>query len=163
MLFGGVLAGAIVAQIVDIHAIGDVLDAAFARHHFQARKQLVLAMEAAVGIVLDVVGIIELARRDIFVTEAPLASERLGILLVRFGNGCRIRGDGQCVFAEDAVRGPSQIRRIGAARICDDHAPHRLQNREKSVLLGLQNSQVELRRGCQFDQTRHNTSISAIP
>ena len=160
-MFGGVLAGPVIAQVVHIHAVGDMLDAALARHDFQAREEFVLAMETAVRIVLYVVRIIELARLDVFVAETAFARESLGVALVRFGDGSGIRGNGQRILAQHAMRGPCQIRRIGAAGVRDDDAPHRLQNREQSVLLRLQDSQVELWRGCQFDQTRHNSSITA--
>jgi hypothetical protein len=113
----GVLAGPVVAQIVGIYAVDDVGDAALAADFFQARKQFVLAVEAAVGVVLQVIGILEFARLDIFVRDSELPHEGLGIALVRLRDGSRIRGHGQSVAAQHLVRSPRQIGRIRPAGI----------------------------------------------
>ena len=70
MQLRGALAGTIVAQIVDIHSVDDVRDAALARHFVEPGKQLVLAVEAPVRIVLDVIRIVEFVGRDVLVAEA---------------------------------------------------------------------------------------------
>jgi len=87
------LAGAVVAQIVAIDAVDHRGDSAGARRVIEAGEQLVFAMEAAVAIVLDVVGIVELARLDVFVADPVFAGKRLGIALVRFGERCGIGSD----------------------------------------------------------------------
>src|SRR4051812_4364421 len=57
VLPGRVLARAIISQIIQIHAVHDVLVPALPPDLLEAREQLVLAMKAAVGIVPQVVGI----------------------------------------------------------------------------------------------------------
>ena len=72
----GVLARTVVAQVVHVHAVDDVLVAALAAHTSQAREQLVLAVEAAVRIVLHVIGIVELVRLDVLVRDAEALARR---------------------------------------------------------------------------------------
>src|ERR1700720_2270392 len=42
----------------------------------QAGEQLVFTVEAAVAVILDVIGVIEFARDDVLVPDAPVARER---------------------------------------------------------------------------------------
>lgn len=79
---GGTLAGPVVAQVVDVHSVHDVIDAAFPRQGIEMREELILAKETAVGIVLDVIRVLEFPSLDVFVPEAALACERLRIALV---------------------------------------------------------------------------------
>ena len=92
-------------------------------------------MEAAVGIVADVIGIVELVRLDVLVGNAEALDERFGVALVRFGNGGGIGGDREGVRAEHLVRGPGQVGGIGAAGECDDHALQGTEIREELLLL----------------------------
>ena len=104
--------------------------AALAADFFQAREQLVLAVEAAVRVVA--------ARSRDYRTRGSrctrarcrsCAHERLGVALVRFGKRGRIGRDGDRVVAQRAVRRPGQIGRIRAAGEGHDHAAHRARDR----------------------------------
>jgi hypothetical protein len=86
-----------------------LLDTAFARHNFEARKEFILAVKTAVRIVLYVVRIIELLRLDVFVAETPLTGECLGGVFVRLGDGSGVRRDRQGVFAQNVMCRPRQI------------------------------------------------------
>ena len=119
----------IIAQIVDIHAVNHVRDAPLASHFIEPGEQFVLAVETAVGTVLDVIRILKLARGDVFVPESLLARELLGIALVRFGKRCGIGRDRDRPVAQSLVRRPRQIRRIGAAGIGYDDAAQIAQRR----------------------------------
>ncbi len=55
MLRGGLLAGAVVAGVVGVEAVGDVGDAARGALAFEHGEELVLAVEAAGGVVAGVV------------------------------------------------------------------------------------------------------------
>jgi hypothetical protein len=70
VLLGGVLSGAEIAQVVDIHPVDDVADGALAAELFEAREELVLAMETAVRVVADVIGIVEFVGIDELVNDA---------------------------------------------------------------------------------------------
>ena len=120
----GVLARTVVAEVVHVDAVDDVLVAALAAHLFQAREQLVLAVEAAVGTIAHVIGIVELLGRDVLVDDAEAFHEGLGIALVRFRKRSGIRRDGHCIGAQRAVRRPRQIGGVGAAGEGHDHAAH---------------------------------------
>src|SRR6202790_5779989 len=104
MQFSGALSWPVIAEIVYIHAVDNVLNASLTAHDVQFGEQLVLAVEAAVRIVLHVIGIIELVRLDVLVPESTLAGERFGIAFVRLGmcGGVVIAGDG--IVAVCAVR-----------------------------------------------------------
>ena len=135
VLLGGILARAIVAQVVQIHAVDDVFVAALAAHLRQAREQFVLAVEAAVRVVADVVGIVEFVGLDVLVRDAEALDEGLGIALVRLGQRCRIGGHGDGVRSQHAIRRPRQVGRIGAAGERHDHAAHGSQIREQAGFL----------------------------
>ena len=142
MQLGGALPGTKVAEVVDVHTVDHMRDAALAGHFVEPGEQFVLAMKAAVGIVGDVVGIIELPRRDVFVTDAVLAGEGFGIALVGFGKRRRIGRDRDRFTAENAVGGLRQVRRVGSAGIGNDHAAHLLQRGEQLAFLLLHSPTV---------------------
>ena len=95
--FGGALAGTVVAQVVHVHAVNDVAVAALAADFVEAREELVLAVEAAVGRVAEVVGVVEFVGLDVLVRDSELRDEGFGVALVRFGKGSRVGGDGDGV------------------------------------------------------------------
>ena len=98
---------------------------------FQPVEQLVLAVEAAVRVVLQVIGILELVRRDQLVPDAELRAKSIGVALVRLGNGSRIGRDGDGVLAQHLLRRPGQIGRVRPAGIGHDHLAHVPQNGEQ--------------------------------
>ena len=83
-----------VTEVVNVHAVDHMRDATLAGYFIEPREQLVLAVKAAVGIVGNVIGIVELVGLDVLVRHAELADEGLGIALVRLGQRGRIGGDG---------------------------------------------------------------------
>ncbi|HMH15578.1 MAG TPA: hypothetical protein VK578_20930, partial [Edaphobacter sp.] len=60
VLGGGLLAGAEVATVVEVHAEGDVTEVTGGALGFHLGEELVFAVEAALGVVALVVGIFEL-------------------------------------------------------------------------------------------------------
>jgi len=66
-------------------------------------------MEAAIGVVLQVVRILEFMGLDVLVRNSELAHEGLRIALVGLRDGSRIRGYRQCLAAQHLVRGPGQV------------------------------------------------------
>ena len=153
----GILAGAVVAQVVGIYTVDDVGDAALAADFFQAREQFVLAVEAAVGVVLQVIGIFEFARLDIFVRDSELPHESLGIALVRLRDGGRIRGYGQSVGAERLVRSPRQIGGIRPSGIGHHYPVQPAQHGEQLVLLRIEQGGIGY-----VDQGGHSQIISTF-
>ena len=97
--------------------------AAFGRELFEHGEEFVFAVEAAVGIVPDVVRVLEFVRGDVFVMDAELAREGFGVPLVRFGEGRGIGGYGDGVIAEGLFGSPREVSGIGAAGVgYDDSA-----------------------------------------
>src|SRR4051794_37865099 len=124
MLFGRVLAGTVIAEIVLIHAIHDVLVAALAAHLLGAGGAILLAVETAIGIVGDVIGIVEFARLNVLVRDAELFNESLGVTFVRLGDGGGVRGDGESIRAHGAMGGPGEIGGVRASGKCHDQPVH---------------------------------------
>src|SRR5258707_14508143 len=99
MKLRGFLPRPVVSQIVDIHAVDNVLDTAGCAQCVQLREKFVLAMKAAVRIVLDIIRVVEFVRFDVLVPNSTLTREGLGIALMRFGNGGGIRGNGDGIVS----------------------------------------------------------------
>ena len=70
MFVGSAMAGAKIVSVVGVDAVGDGAESAFAGERFHAVEELVFAVEAAVGAVRDVYGIVEFARFDEFMPDA---------------------------------------------------------------------------------------------
>src|SRR5579883_2901834 len=102
------LSGAIVAQIVAVHAIDDVGDSAIPRELIEAREQLVLAVKTPVAIILQVLGIFELAGFYVFVADSVIARKNFRISLMRLGKRSRIRRDRDGPIPESFVRRPCE-------------------------------------------------------
>ena len=92
MQLRGPLPRPIVAQIVDIHAVDHMRDAALARDRVEAREEFVLAVETPVAIVFHIFRILELLRGDVFMPDSPNLREILRVALVGLGQGSRIGG-----------------------------------------------------------------------
>ena len=60
VLGGGLLAGAEVSAVVEVHAVGDVGEAVLGAELLHLGEELVFAVEAALGVVALVVGVFEL-------------------------------------------------------------------------------------------------------
>jgi hypothetical protein len=120
MAAGGAAAGTEVAGVVEVAAVEDGVEASLAGDGLQLTVELVFAVEAAVGVVLHVVGVIHLARVDAFVSDADCAGKfgGLGHLGLRDGGGDA--GDGEGAAAEDVMRHSSDEGGIDAAGEGDD-------------------------------------------
>ena len=86
MKFRGILPRAIVAEIVHVDAVDDVRNSTLTPDLLQAFEKLVLTVEAAIGVVLEIIGILEFVRRNQLVPDAELPGELDGVALVRFGD-----------------------------------------------------------------------------
>ena len=64
-----------------------MFDAAFACDFIKSREQFIFAVEAAIGVVLYVVGIIEFVGFDVFVADVELFYEGFGVGFVGGGDG----------------------------------------------------------------------------
>src|ERR1022692_1619581 len=124
MLGRGALTRTVVAQIVHVDSVDDVLVAALAAHGFQAGEEFVLAVEAAVGTVLRVSGIVEFVRLHVLMHDAEALHESFGVALVRFRKRGGVRGDSHGVPSEGAIGRPRQIGGVGAAGEGHDYAAH---------------------------------------
>jgi hypothetical protein len=115
------LTGAIVAQVIRVHAVNDVRNSPLGRLGGELREELVLAVKTAIGSVLNVVRVLKLIGRNVFVAEAVSGGELFRIALVRLGNGRRIRSDCDGAITKDFVRGPSEVCGIRTTGIGHDH------------------------------------------
>src|SRR5208283_5992689 len=128
---------------------------------FQLRKQLILAMEAAVLVILDVVGVLELVGIDVLVLEAAGESKSLRVALMGFGDRRGIGGDGDGCVTQYPVRCPGKIGGVSAAGVGDDHPPQIAQQRKKLLLFGVEFRGIQLGRlGLERDESRHTRSIA---
>ena len=119
-LLGGLLAGPVVAEIVDVDA----------EHHGCVRRrgdraddvhQLRLAVEAAVGVVDAIRSALHLVGHHRRPGETPFGCERPAVRLLVAGERRRHGGDGQdAAGAQRAVGDGGEERRIGAAAEGDD-------------------------------------------
>ena len=98
------MAGADVRKVVHDRAVGHVAVAAGGGDRQQVAEQLGLAVEASIGVVARVGGVLDLGREDHPVREAEVAREAEGHLPLRGGERRRVGGDGQGPLAEHAVR-----------------------------------------------------------
>jgi len=112
-----------------------MLDAARFAHFLQPLEQFILAVEAAVRVVLQVIGILKLVRRDHLVPDAELAREVDGVAFVGFRDGSGIGRDSYRLLSQRPVRGPGQIRRVRSTGVGHDHLAHVPQDREQLLLL----------------------------
>ena len=120
MCAGCFLAGTKVALIVEVDAVGDGIEAACCAQSFHQGEEFILAEEAALRIVANVLRAVEFRSCDHF--------QRNGLLL-RKGNrvgklgACQAGGvgnDRQHVVPERLMCGPSQVGGIHAAGIGDE-------------------------------------------
>src|SRR5258705_5432056 len=93
MQLRGSLPRTVVAEVVDVYAVDDMHNAALASDFVEPGKQLVFAVEATVGVIGYVIGIIELAGSDVLMANAVFASKGFSVGFVRFGVRVGVRGD----------------------------------------------------------------------
>jgi hypothetical protein len=130
-------------RVVDVHPVDQRGIAALHRDVLHNAKELFFAVKAPVGVVGGVERILEFVGLHVLMADSELAGERLGIALVGVRHGGRIGGDGERVFgAERLLGGPSQISRVSAAGIGDQHALHATKHGEKLVLLARDDERI---------------------
>ena len=127
MLCGGLLAGAEFAAVVEVHAVGDVREAARCADLLHLGEELVFAVKAAVCVVALVIGAFQFVGLEDLDGDAVFGGEGKGG--GEFGAGKRggVGDDGLHVFAEDLVGGVGEIGGVGAAGVGDEDAAQLLQ------------------------------------
>ena len=119
VLAGGILAGTVVALIVDVNSVGDRPELALVAKALHLSEEFVLAVEAALAIVADVLGIVHFEGRDHVQWNRVFLGEGYGILQVDARKGRRIGDYGKHLVAEHAMSFPSEVGGIDSARIGD--------------------------------------------
>ena len=122
MLFGGLLAGAEVALIVQVHTVGDRVEPARGAKVFHDCEEFVFAVKAALAVIAGIFGTIEFRSGDDFERNSLLVGEGDGVGQVRAGQAGGIGDHRQHVVAESAMSGPGEIGGIDTAGIGDQHA-----------------------------------------
>src|ERR1700679_2063864 len=122
MLCRGLLARAVVAGVVGVEAIDDVRDAAGGALAFEHSKELVLAVEAAGGIVAGVVFVGEFPGGDGDKRNGLRGGEGDGLTQMTARERGRVRNDGKHAAAEDGVGSVREICGVDAAGVGDDDA-----------------------------------------
>lgn len=74
----GLLAGAELAAVVEVHAVGNVGETGLLAAGFHAGEELVFAVETALGVVALVVGVVEFGGEESFGGDAVLGGEGEG-------------------------------------------------------------------------------------
>ena len=98
---GGFLAGTEVAAVVEVHAIGEVGEAELEARGFHLGEELVLAMEAAVAVVANVVWVVEFAGLQDVSRDAVFGGEVERRGQFPAGQGGRVGDDGEHAVAEN--------------------------------------------------------------
>src|ERR1700738_1843979 len=116
MLFRGAMPGAEVQRIVRVDSISRRCESALLRHRIHHGEKLIFAVEAAVGGVRAIGGILHLVRVDEFMMDLERADEFVNGGAVMRRKAGRKRRDRKRALAERSLRGPSQVRGGGASR-----------------------------------------------
>ena len=127
VLRGGLLAGAELGPVVEVHAVGDVGEVAGGPGLLHLLEELVFAVEAAMGVVALVVGIFKLVGAEDLDGDVVVGGEGEGG--GEFGAGERggVGDDGLHVFAESLMGGVGEIGGVCAAGVGDEDAAELLQ------------------------------------
>ncbi len=117
---GGLLAGAELGAVVEVHPVGEMRETELQARGFHLGEELILAVEAAILVVAGVVGIFQLAglqdvdRDVVFGCEGECGGEFTA------RQGRRVGDDGEHAVAEDSVRDVGEICGVGAAGVGDE-------------------------------------------
>jgi hypothetical protein len=122
MLCRGMLAGAVVAGVVGVEAIDDVRDAAGGALAFEHGEELVLAVEAAGGIVAGVVFVGQFPGGDGDQRNGLRGGEGDGLAQMTARERGRVRDDGEHAVAKDGVGSVRKIGGVDATGVGDDDA-----------------------------------------
>ena len=119
MVGGGALAGAVVAAVVEVHAVGEMREAEALARGFHLGEEFVLAVEAAVGVVAGVVGRFELAGvEDVCGDRVSDGKGKCFRKLFPRERG-RVGDDGDHAVAEHFVRDIGEECGVGTAGVGD--------------------------------------------
>ena len=94
------MAGTVVARVIRGRPVGKVLEPSLALDRLERLEQLLLAVEASIGIVPCVGFELDLARRDLDQAGAQRSRQRTGCLLFRFG----VRGRACLLYTSPSPR-----------------------------------------------------------
>src|SRR5882724_9555105 len=119
MLLGRPLAGAEVAPVVEVHTVGDRIEAAPAAKFLHRREQFVLAMKAAGSVIAGIFRPVELAGDDDFEGDLLFSGKGGCIRQLGAGQAGRISDDGQHIAAQHLVCRPGEKCRVHATRVSD--------------------------------------------
>ncbi len=147
MLRGGLLAGAEVALIILVHAVGDGVESAGGAEIFHDGEELVFAMEAALAVIAGIFGAVEFCGRDDFEGNPMFVGEGDGVGEMGAGQAGGVGDYCEHIGAEFAVRGPGEVSGVYSSGVGDEDATQVAQGgaklsflaRERGVWLGHSN------------------------
>src|SRR5207249_10262582 len=116
-------AGAVIAAIVRVAAVGDGGKAARAGDRGELRVQLVLAVIAAVRGIRAVLRAIDFRGPDEFVLQVERTRDADRQIAMPLGIARTVGGDAEGARPEDAGRGDGYERAVHAAAVGHDHRP----------------------------------------
>ena len=99
MLLRRLLAGTIIALVIKVYAISTGVEPMFGAVALHHRKQLIFAVEAALRVVADVVGVFQFLRLDHLAWDPLLFGEPQGIFKLRSRQRRRVGDERQHIFA----------------------------------------------------------------
>ena len=130
------LPGPVVPRVVGIHPVGDVREPQPVGQLLQNQKKLILAMEAAIGVVARVFRPVEFFGRNHFERHAQRLRKRARLLHVAPRQRRRIGQHRQHAVAQNAMHRGRQKCRVHAARVGHHHAAQFHEPRLKRAQLG---------------------------
>ena len=120
VLARGLLAGAKIALIVGVNAVGDRIETVRLSVAFEHGEQFVFAVETTHGIVALVGGIFQFLRFHHGDGNFVVAREGEGLVKMRARQARGVGDDGQHLSTEGLVRHPGEKGRVDAAGVGDD-------------------------------------------
>jgi hypothetical protein len=108
-----------VSLVVNVHAIGDRIEAALGAQLLHDAEQFIFALKTTLAIIPHVVRAVQLGRLDDLDRESLLVGEGNRIREMRACEAGGIRNYGQHVFSQGTMRRPSQVRGVNPARVSD--------------------------------------------
>ena len=114
------LTGTKIALIVEVHAIGDSIEAARRPEFFHQRKQFIFAEEAALRIIAHIFRTVKFRGRDYFKGNRLFLGESNCIGKLGARQAGRVGDDRQHVFSQRLMRSPSQVGGVNTAGVGDE-------------------------------------------
>src|SRR5579864_1937824 len=119
VLFCSLLPGTKVALVVNVHAVGNDVEAASYAQFFHHGEKLVFTLKAALAVIAGIFGAVEFGGGDDFERNRLLVGKGDGIVQVRASEAGRVGNHREHVCAQSAVRGPGEIGGVDATGISD--------------------------------------------